>query len=74
MKHISKNFLKNKNVDKKLYYKKNIAWLFSFLFIFFLGIWTERFNLELKILSFSENLTNTLSNRVYSAFNMTKTG
>ena len=72
MKHISKNFLKNKNVDKKLYYKKNIAWLFSFLFIFFLGIWTERFNLELKILSFSENLTNTLSNRVYSAFSTDK--
>jgi hypothetical protein len=72
MKYISKKFLNRKKEDKNSYYRRNIIWASSFLIIFFLGIWTERFNIRSQISSFSENLTNTLFNRVYSSFNSDK--
>ncbi len=56
MKYFSKEIFKNNKFTK----------IAIFLIIFFLGIFTERFDFKQKILNFSENLLNSVSDVIYN--------
>ncbi len=70
MKYINKalkNKINNKKKKQKISLKK-INLFILILFIFFSGIWTERFDLKLNIKKFSNQIIDTSANRIYSAF------
>ena len=60
-----------KLIDKKknsFYLKKINKYFIFLLFIFFFGIWTERFDLKNYIINFSKEIINIGSNRIFSIF------
>ena len=62
-------YINKKLIDKKKFFPFKInKYFFLFLLIFFLGIWTERFDFKYKIINFSKDITNTLSSRIFSSF------
>ena len=67
MKYFNKKKIKSLKQSKIFSIKKLLNILIIF-FIFFVGIWTERFDFKLKIKSFSKDLIDTSANRLYSAF------
>ena len=67
MKYINKKKVIYKKKQNKFYLKKNIFFL-SLIFIFFLGIWTERFDLKIHIKNFTNDVINTAANRFFLTF------
>ena len=67
MKYFNKKKIKSLKQSKIFSIKKLLNILIIF-FIFFVGMWTERFDFKLKIKSFSKDLIDTSANRLYSAF------
>tara|TARA_Y100000768_G_scaffold318458_1_gene253883 strand:+ start:6622 stop:9237 length:2616 start_codon:yes stop_codon:yes gene_type:complete len=65
MEYLNKKLIKSK---KKIVYSKKIKYFPLLLIIFFLGIWTERFDFKDKLKNFSYDIINTISNRVYTTF------
>ena len=65
MEYLNKKLIKSK---KKIVYSKKIKYFPLLLIIFFLGIWTERFDFKDKVKNFSYDIINTISNRVYTTF------
>ena len=64
-------YLNRKLIDKKknsFYLKKINKYFIFLLFIFFFGIWTERFDLKNYIINFSKEIINIGSNRIFSIF------
>ena len=67
MKYINKKKVIYKKKQNKFYLKKNIFFL-CLIFIFFLGIWTERFDLKIYIKNFTNDVINTAANRFFLTF------
>ncbi len=67
MKYINKKKVIYKKKQNKFYLKKNIFFL-CLIFIFFLGIWTERFDLKIHIKNFTNDVINTAANRFFLTF------
>ncbi len=65
MKYFNQKLTKN---EKKLHLLKNNKLFLLLIIIFFLGIWTERFDLKSYIINSSKELINTASNRIFSTF------
>lgn len=65
MKYLNQKLIKS---EKKFYLLKNNKLFLLLIIIFFLGIWTERFDLKSYIISSSKEFINTASNRVFSIF------
>ena len=59
MKYFNKKLINSKK--KNIYFKKG-KYLPLLLIIFFLGIWTERFDYKTKVKNFSYEIVNTISN------------
>ena len=67
MKYINKKKVIYKKKQNKFYFKKNIFFI-CLIFIFFLGIWTERFDLKIHIKNFTNDVINTAANRFFLTF------
>ena len=67
MKYINKKKVIYKKKQNKFYLKKNIFFI-CLIFIFFLGIWTERFDLKIHIKNFTNDVINTAANRFFLTF------
>ena len=67
MKYINKKKVINKKKQNIFYLKKNIFFL-CLIFIFFLGIWTERFDLKIHIKNFTNDVIETAANRFFLTF------
>ena len=70
MKYLNKNKIHSKK--KKFFTLKKSFSMFLVLLIFFIGIWTERFDLTIHIKNLTNEIIQTGANRLHSTFNKNK--
>ncbi len=68
MKYLNKKKIENLKKNKNNFSKKYLKFLLIIL-IFFMGIWSERFDVVLQFKNFAREVTDTAASRIYSAFN-----
>ncbi len=65
MRYLNKKHIKSK---RKFVNLKRAKYFPLLIIIFFLGIWTERFDFKVKVKNFSYEIINTISSRIYTTF------